>query len=232
MMKVIRFILIQIIYISIFLFILLEAQSQSFYFKGNEFSEILKSASFYFTRSPMAQVRLFIFYSLFFTIVSIGMLMELSDESGLDNFIICRYQSKKRYIEYKFKRIVRKSIEQFIIIFISVFLASLFFMILTGDYKFSIISFIMIIIFSIKFMFVYSFMSILAKMLLIRLNVNIITVVILTLYIIIMMLDINFGVLDLLFFSDSMIGMIQGIIGLIVCSTIYYQVLNYRKEII
>ena len=160
------------------------------------------------------------------------MLMELSDESGLDNFIIYRYQSKKRYIEYKFKRIVRKSIEQFIIIFISVFLASLFFMILTEDYKFSIISFIMIIIFSIKFIFVYSFMSILAKMLLIRLNVNIITVVILTLYIIIMMLDINFGALDLLFFSDSMIGMIQGIIGLIVCSTIYYQVLKYRKEII
>ena len=230
MMKVIRFILIQILYISIFLFILFEALSQSLYFKGNEFSEILKSASFYFTRSPMAQIRLFIFYSLFFTIVGIGMLMELSDEAGLDNFIIYRYQSKKRYIEYKFKRIARKSIEQFIIIFISVFLASLFFMILTGDYKFSIISFI--IIFSIKFMFVYSFMSILAKMLLIRLNVNIITVVILTLYIIIMMLDINFGVLDLLFFSDSMIGMIQGIISLIICSTIYYQVLNYRKEII
>lgn len=232
MMKMIKLVLIQILYISIFLLILCESQLQNYYFQGNELSEILKAASFQFTNNPMAQIRLFIFYSLLFTLISINMVVQVSDEYGLDSFIIYRFQNKKNYIEYELKKIVKKGIEQFILIFLSILLASLIFVFLIRNYNFSFTSFIMLFIFSVKYGCIYASMSILAKILLTRFNINVITVVILIIYIFIIMLDINFHFLDLIFFSNSMMGMIQNIICLIICSVIYYLILKYRKEIV
>ncbi len=68
----------------------------------------MKAASFQFTNNPMAQIRLFIFYSLLFTLISINMVVQVSDEYGLDSFIIYRCQNKKNYIEYELKKIAKK----------------------------------------------------------------------------------------------------------------------------